>query len=112
MSVDAADFLVFETYRDAGEHAFSNNLVSEADKDSYNAIFLHLWNAVANAIEGAPKSDELNPWTVNFGRNGGVQGTGLGTSGPRSSTGTPKPSRSSRRSMRSHPSTVWKSDSR
>lgn len=74
MSVDAEDFLVFGIYRDAGEHAFSNDIVTQADKDSYNAIFSHLRDAVAGAIDSAPASDELDDWTVKFGRKGGVQG--------------------------------------
>ena len=74
MSVDAEDFLVFETYRDAGGHAFAKGIVSEDDKDSYDAIFRHLKDAVAGAIAGATAPEELKDWNCRFGRDGGIQG--------------------------------------
>ena len=36
MSVDAEDFLVFETYRNAGGHAFSNGTVWSAYCDAFS----------------------------------------------------------------------------
>lgn len=74
MSVDAEDFLVFETYRDEKDHAFSNNVVSESDKDSYAAIFQHLRDAVEGAIANSGTPDEFDTWICNFGRDGGAQG--------------------------------------
>ena len=74
MSVDAEDFLVFETYRNAGGHAFSNGTVSDDDKDRYDAIFRHLRDAVAGAIARATAPDELDAWNCRFGRDGGIQG--------------------------------------
>ncbi|MHA6332670.1 HNH endonuclease [Qipengyuania sp. CAU 1752] len=74
MSVDAEDFLVFETYKDAPGHAFSKGVVSEADKDSYERVFQHLRSAVAGAIARSPAAAELDDWNCRFGRDGGVQG--------------------------------------
>jgi hypothetical protein len=74
MSVAAEDFLVFETYRDAGGHAFAKGVVSEDDKDSYNAVFQHLRDAVSGAIARSPASDELDDWNCRFSRDGGIQG--------------------------------------
>lgn len=74
MSVEAEDFLVFETYRDAKDHAFSNHMVSEEDKDSYNAIFEHLRDAVEEVISASGTPDEFDRWVCSFGRDGGAQG--------------------------------------
>lgn len=74
MSVDAEDFLVFETYKDAEGHAFSKGIVSEDDKDSYNAIFGLLRDAVAGAIARSTDPNELKDWNCRFARNGGIQG--------------------------------------
>lgn len=74
MSVDAEDFLVFETYRDAPGHAFSKGIVSENDKDSYERVFQHIRGAVAGAIARSSTSEELDDWNCRFGRDGGVQG--------------------------------------
>jgi hypothetical protein len=74
MSVDVEDFLVFETYRDAGGHAFSKGVVNEADKDRYHRIFQHLCSAVAGAIERSADPSGFDAWNCRFGRDGGVQG--------------------------------------
>lgn len=74
MSVDLEDFLVFDTYRNAGGHAFANGTVSDDDKDRYDAIFRHLREAVAGAIARATAPEELASWNCRFGRDGGIQG--------------------------------------
>lgn len=72
--MNADDFLVFERYRDATDHAFSNNVVTEADKDSYARIFSRLKDAVAGAIVSTGNPQDYGTWICNFGRDGGAQG--------------------------------------
>ena len=74
MSIDATDFLVFETYRDAGGHAFSKGVVTEDDKDRYDAVFHYLRDSVAAAIGRSTAKQELESWNCRFGRHGGIQG--------------------------------------
>lgn len=74
MSVNAQDFRVFEAYRNAPAHAFSNNIVSEADKDSYNAIFEHLRNSISRALNRSLAANEFEYWNCRFYRDGGIQG--------------------------------------
>lgn len=74
MGVDLEDFLVFETYRDAGGHAFSRGVVNEDDKDRYQQIFEHLCSSITAAINRSQEPSSLTAWNCRFGRNGGVQG--------------------------------------
>lgn len=68
---DRRDWKRFHTPKD---HAFSNNVVSEGDKDSYDAIFTHLREAVEGAIAKSGTPGEFDKWICNFGRDGGAQG--------------------------------------
>lgn len=74
MSIDPTDFLVFETYWDAGGHAFSKGVVTEDDKDRYDAVFQYLRDSVAAAIGRSTAPHELESWNCRFGRNGGIEG--------------------------------------
>jgi hypothetical protein len=69
-----SDFEVFERYRAAGQHAFSNNLVSDPDKDSYFRIHEALVDSAYRALEATGSSAKFDVWNVRFGRKGGVQG--------------------------------------
>lgn len=73
MAVSASDFLVFEKYKNAGPHAFSNKLVSEADEDSYARIFEGLRASVHNVVS-ATEAGSFDTWNCRFGREGGIQG--------------------------------------
>ena len=72
--VASADFEIFAKYKNASGHAFSNNLVTEADKDKYQNIFGSLLGAANSAISQPPYSDYFKVWNTRFYRDGGVQG--------------------------------------
>jgi hypothetical protein len=72
--ITTADFQVFEKYKDAGQHAFSNNLVSEEDKDTYQRLFDEIKLAAQSSISASPYSELFESWSVRFFREGGVQG--------------------------------------
>lgn len=69
-----AHFKVFEKYKTAGGHAFSNGTVTEEDKDRYQDIFGSLRSAAEFAIEKSPHSQYFKILTCRFHRNGGIQG--------------------------------------
>lgn len=72
--VTGADFSIFSRYKDAGEHAFSNNIVTGEDKDRYQSIFETLLAAATASISNKPYSDYYRVWNTRFFRDGGVQG--------------------------------------
>lgn len=72
--VTSADFAIFERYKNAGEHAFSNNIVTEEDKDRYQSVFEALLAAAHSAISVPPYSNFYRVWNSRFFRDGGVQG--------------------------------------
>ena len=69
-----AHFKVFQRYETAGAHAFSTGMVTDADKDIYQEIFVALRDAAEQSIASPPFSGHFKSWTVRFGRKGGVQG--------------------------------------
>ena len=76
--VTGADFSIFARYKDAGEHAFSNNIVIAEDKGRYQNIFDALLAAANTSISNQPYSDYYRVWNTRFFRDAG---------GARSATG-------------------------
>lgn len=72
--ISASDLSVFDKYSDAGQHAFSNNVVSDADKDTYQKIYSELVSSADGALDLDGYRDHFESWSVRFGRDGGVQG--------------------------------------
>lgn len=68
------DLKVFSKYRDSGAHAFSNNIVSEEDKDRYANIHSSIIDTAHLVVDGFGKPDCYKVWGSRFGRDGGVQG--------------------------------------
>ena len=46
-------FGLFDKYKDAGAHAFSNGVVTDDDKDKYQQLFGSLLDAAGQSISGA-----------------------------------------------------------
>jgi hypothetical protein len=67
----AEHFEVFEKYKNAGAHAFSNNIVSLDDKQRYSDIHSSLINA---AEFGTSLDNGFRFWNSRFYKAGGVQG--------------------------------------
>jgi hypothetical protein len=74
VALTTEDFHVFSTYRDVAGHAFSDRIVTEADKGSYQRIFDRLQEAVDGAVSRSPAPEGLSTWKCRFHRNGGIQG--------------------------------------
>jgi hypothetical protein len=72
--LSAANFQLFEKYKDAKDHAFSNDIVSEVDKDIYQATFTDLRNAAEQAIAKDQFAGLFRVWSARFSRDGGMQG--------------------------------------
>ena len=68
------DLTIFERYRKAGSHAFSNNLVSEVDKDRYLEIHNSIKDVAQRAIDNSENPSEYKIKASRFYRDGGVQG--------------------------------------
>jgi len=67
----AKHFEVFEKYKNAGAHAFSNDIVSLDDKQRYSDIHSLLINA---AKFGTSLDNGFKFWNSRFHKSGGVQG--------------------------------------
>lgn len=67
----AQHFEVFERYKTAGAHAFSNDIVSLDDKQRYSEIHSSLINA---AKFGTSLDNGFEFWKSRFYKDGGVQG--------------------------------------
>lgn len=67
----AQHFEVFEKYKTAGAHAFSNNIVSLDDKQRYSEIHTSLISA---AKFGSSYDNGFEFWNSRFHMTGGVQG--------------------------------------
>jgi hypothetical protein len=67
-------FQLFDKYQDAGDHAFSNDIVSETDKDLYQELFAALQEATEQSILNPPFATLFETWSAKFSRNGGMQG--------------------------------------
>ena len=67
-------FSLFEKYKTAGTHAFSNGNVSEDDKDRYQESFSALLQSVSQSIAGGEFSQDFKSWSARFFRDGGMQG--------------------------------------
>ncbi|WP_240006237.1 HNH endonuclease [Pseudaquidulcibacter saccharophilus] len=72
--MERTDWEVFQRYKHAPGHAFSNNIVTEQDKDSYQRIFAELVNSVEFAIAKNSFNNEFKSWNCRFYRDGGIQG--------------------------------------
>jgi hypothetical protein len=72
--INAESFSVFERYKDAGQHAFSNDVVTTADKALYQEIYSGLIGAAQAAISADPYARQFRVWSVRFFQDGGVQG--------------------------------------
>lgn len=72
--VSSADFEVFAKYKNAGEHAFSNNVVTGPDKDKYQELFTALRDTAAKAVAQSTHPEYYKTWNTRFFRDGGVQG--------------------------------------
>lgn len=66
--LSGASFQVFDRYKDAKDHAFSNNVVSEEDKDVYQATFVDLREAAEQAIAVEPFATWFKVWSARFSR--------------------------------------------
>tara|TARA_R110002126_G_scaffold291159_1_gene450632 strand:+ start:660 stop:1079 length:420 start_codon:yes stop_codon:yes gene_type:complete len=72
MEFDKTDFSVFERYQDVKDHAFSNGIVTEVDRDSYDEIYNSLGSVIKKTIDS--HGGELEIRRSRFSRKGGVQG--------------------------------------
>lgn len=72
--IDAQSFSVFEKYKNAGQHAFSNEVVTRADKFLYQEIYSGLIGAAQAAISTGHYARQFRVWSVRFFQDGGVQG--------------------------------------
>ena len=72
--ISSDNFKVFERYEAVGQHAFSNEIVNEADKDLYQETFAALIDAANEAVKKSLYREVFKTWSVRFYRDGGVQG--------------------------------------